>query len=470
MVSAPTTYGQLMLRAAFGIQHGLARVQVAPLDSRVEAEQTIQDYRDVLRALTGHAYTLLERRRLPGITTSATPDPRERAAVRMADHLHDLVGPRPVPPVDVARLATSPWVEAAVAVRAASELVATHTDHAGLGRTPDLQLVLREPSARQAGLAQVGDLAATLLVGTDHLALRATQAGIPWGQVRDLLPDPGEARPYARDVAGAGSLPVSLRLDDLTVARPEIRRESAPVEIADRLLRLRRAAWEQAHSDHPSVDDLKAFATLGVAVHAHALAIHGHPPLMLPAVPPTEPAIKALLTRGRAWQDIARGIFAWRSAQPSDPVVHGDLVSITTRLRAVAPLTGGEPELDVAERRQLAQVLDGAAQVLADVARWNGTTAARMGRTNQVYVQAATLTGDQVTDDAALINAKLNGAHVPVPPENLADVGRRYAATGPESHSAAHGAEGILLRSAPLMGLPCERGHAPIGRVSPGEA
>jgi len=92
--------------------------------------------------------------------------------------------------------------------------------------------------------------------------------------------------------------------------------------------------------------------------------------------------------------------FAWRSAQPGAPVVHGDLV-VTTRLRAVGPLTGVQP-VDTAERRQLTQVLDGAAQVVADIARWNGTTAARIGRANLVYVQAATLTGGQVTDNAAL--------------------------------------------------------------------
>lgn len=64
-------------------------------------------------------------------------------------------------------------------------------------------------------------------------------------------------------------------------------------------------------------------------------------------------------------------------------------------------LTGVQP-VDTAERRQLTQVLDGAAQVVADIARWNGTTAARIGRANLVYVQAATLTGGQVTDNAAL--------------------------------------------------------------------
>ena len=67
----------------------------------------------------------------------------------------------------------------------------------------------------------------------------------------------------------------------------------------------------------------------------------------------------------------------------------------------MAPLTGVQP-VDTAERRQFTQVLDGAAQVVADIARWTGTTAARIGRPNVVYVQAATLTGGQVTDNAAL--------------------------------------------------------------------
>lgn len=97
-------------------------------------------------------------------------------------------------------------------------------------------------------------------------------------------------------------------------------------------------------------------------------------------------------------------------------------------------------------------------------ATWAARCGRRTGGANQVYVQAATLTGDQVSDDAVLINAKLTRAHVPVPHEDLVDVGSHYARVRPESRAAALGVEGMLLRSAPLVGLPRETGHTPIRR------
>jgi len=98
----------------------------------------------------------------------------------------------------------SPWAGAARCVRAASDLVATHTGPTSAPRTPDLDAVLGDPVAHQAALAQIGDLAATLLSGGDHLALRPGQAGVPWQEIRRLVPDLGEARAYARDLAGVG--------------------------------------------------------------------------------------------------------------------------------------------------------------------------------------------------------------------------------------------------------------------------
>lgn len=97
VVTAPATYGDLMLRAAIGIQHGVVWVQNLPLERREFAETAIDDFRDVLRALKEHTWVLLETRRVRGIIASGAPDPRERAAVRMGGLLNEVVGP------------TSPW-------------------------------------------------------------------------------------------------------------------------------------------------------------------------------------------------------------------------------------------------------------------------------------------------------------------------------------------------------------------------
>jgi hypothetical protein len=450
VVTAPATYGDLMLRAAIGIQQGVVWVQNLPLERREFAETAIDDFRDVLRALKEHTWVLLETRRVRGIVASGAPDPRERAAVRMGELLNEVVGPTSPWAWVGATVSPSPWATAARCIRAANELIATHSDPDGLPRTPDLDAVLRDPGARQAGLAQVGDLAATLMSGVDHLALRAGQADIPWPEVRRLLPDFGEARAYARDVAGLGSLPTWASLDELTVAHAPIRTGEPAAEFTDRMRRLRLIAWENARSTHPSVDTLKTYATLGVAVHAHALALHGLAPTAPRAQDPLPRHLASLASRGRAWQDVSRALFSWRSAQPGDPVVAEDFTRVSGLLRTFAPLNGGQPDLPPGDRQSLEESIAAAAKMTADIGRWNQSTVARMGSAHQIYVSAHTLTGTQVTDEDALAEAKLMGRVVPADVRLIGAAGALYARTAPKTGSALRGAGGLTLRGEPL--------------------
>jgi len=49
----------------------------------------------VLRALKQHTWVLLDQRRLAGITESGSPDPPERAAVRLGELVHEAVSATP---------------------------------------------------------------------------------------------------------------------------------------------------------------------------------------------------------------------------------------------------------------------------------------------------------------------------------------------------------------------------------------
>jgi hypothetical protein len=449
-VRPPATYGDLMLRAAMGITDGVMWVQNFPLERKEFATRAIDDFRDALRALVEHTRVLLDRHRLAGIAASGAPDPRERAAVALGRLIDEAVGTVPPWLKAVARPSASPWAGAARCVRAASDLVATHADATGIPRTPDLAAVLGDPVARQAALAEVGDLAATLLSGADHLALRAIQAGVAWREVRRLVPDLGETRAYARDLAGPGSLPASKNLEDLTVAHAPIRTEEPAAEFADRMLRLRQSAWEHARSAHPSVDDLKTYATLGIAIHAHALAFHGLPPAALRTEERLPHQFASLADRGRAWQQVSRTLFTWRSAQPGDPVAAEDLNRISGLLRTFAPLTGDQPELAPGDHRNLGQALAGAAAVTADIGRWNQQTVTRMSRAHQIYVPARTLTGNQVTDDRSLTQAKLADKLGLAPTELLDAAAGLYGPTAPKKDSALLGTGGLTLRAEPL--------------------
>ncbi|RYV49542.1 hypothetical protein [Pengzhenrongella frigida] len=465
-MSAPATYGELMLGTEMGIRHGVVWMQNLPLERREFAETAINDFRDVLRALKEHTWVLLDTRRVQGITEAGAPDPRERAAVRLGEALDEIVGPTPPWAWVGATISPSPWANAAKCVRAATELVSTHSDAAGLPRTPDLDAILRESAARQAGLAGVGDLTATLLAGADHLALRAGQADLPWPEVRRLLPDMGEAQALARDVAGLGSLPTWLQLDDLTVAHPPIRTGEPAAEFADRLGRLRLIAWENARSPHPSVDTLKTYATLGVAVHAHALAFHGLPPATLRTQPQVPRNLAPLANRGRAWQDVSRAIFSWRSAEPGDPVVAEDFARVSGLLRSFAPMAGAQPDLSVADGHHLADALTSASKTTTEIGRWNRTTVLRMGAANQIYIPAQILTGSQVTETEALVEAKIQGRYVPASDHFIDTASTLYRRTAPKKDPALSGPSGLSLRVEPLPVGPAASppGHDPIAR------
>ncbi|MGV8968728.1 MAG: hypothetical protein ACOH2F_20915, partial [Cellulomonas sp.] len=320
----------------------------------------------------------------------------------------------------------------------------------GLPRTPDLDAVLRHPDSRGAGLAQVGDMTATLLGGVDHLALRAAQAGIAWPQVRAQLPDLSEARALARNVAGHGIAPTSAHLDDLTVANPPIRTGEPAAQFSDRMMRLRRTAWREATADHPSVETLKVYATLGIAVHAHALAFHGATPATLRVGIPLPRPLVALAGRGRAWQGVARSLQNLRSTEPCEPEVADDFAKVTGLLRMFAPLTGEQPELSARDRRHLGQAIGAATSMTADVGRWNQATVTRMGRQRQLYVRAASLPGDRVTDEDAVVAAKLADRCIPADAAVVGAVSDRYLATAPKRTSALIGEQGLSLRAVPL--------------------
>lgn len=447
-MSAPATYGDLMLSAALGIHRGAAGVQGLPFGRPDDAWVAIDGFYDTLRALATHTWRLLEPWRIPGILSDQSPDPRERAAVRLGQALEDLVAqhPRSRPPVpDEA----TPWARAAIAVRAAGELVSTHEGPHGEERTPDAEAVLRDPAAHQAGLALVGDLAATLIGSVDHLALRAGQSGVPWRHVRAALPDLAEIRALARDVAGIGPIPTSERLESLTTAHISIRTDDPIVEVDDRMRRLRHHAWLAAHDPHPSVTDLQAFAVFGVAVHAHALAFHGFKPARLREGAPSDPRLFHLVVRGRAWQDLTRTMLTWRSAQPGGDVVATDIAHVTSRLSGIAPLVGSPSDLPAGDERRIAVLLRRATEALADVGRWNRRTLERMGNASSVLLPAVALPGEQVTDDPSRAAAKLDRRFTPVPATTIDACGPLFARTYPSVTCALEGAGGVALKVRP---------------------
>ena len=212
------------------------------------------------------------------------------------------------------------------------------------------------------------------------------------------------------------------------------------------------------------MDTLKTYATLGVAVHAHAIAFHGLPPAALRAQAqvPRNPA--PLANRGRAWQDVSRAIFTWRSAEASDPVVAEDFAKVSGLLRSFAPMAGAQPDLSLADRYHLADALTSASRTMGEIGRWNRTTVQRMGNAHQIFIPAQTLTGSQVTETEAFAEAKLLGRYVPVADGHIESVSSLYRNTAPKRDPRLSGPYGLSLQveSLRLDATKSPSGHEPI--------
>jgi hypothetical protein len=81
-------------------------------------------------------------------------------------------------------------------------------------------------------------------------------------------------------------------------------------------------------------------------------------------------------------------------------------------------------------------LVNGGIRSFADIARWNGAVLDRLDRAGELYVSGRTLTGEQVTDQPALVEAKLRSRLAPAPSEQIQRLVEGYAAASavaPES-------------------------------------
>ncbi|MCL3862088.1 hypothetical protein [Actinotalea sp. K2] len=382
-------------------------------------------YHDLLRALARHTYRLLDRHLQPGAPPATALDRDERIALALAEELRHLAGPRSL---GVERgPASNHWQSAVAAVGAAGDLLATHADRAGLARSPDLRAGLSSPEARRAALGQLGDLASAALSTTDELAHRLVGAGITSSLIRERLRDPITAEILARATAQQGGPVADCRLDDLRTARPLIDTRHPLAELGDRMAHLRRYAWAASQAAHPSVDDLKVFAVLGVAIHSHAEAFarRNMPPSSLAGLGANiEPT---LAPRSQSWRTVAACLQPWQTRERANPVVVGHTRRVIALLAQVAPLQVGAAGPVLLADRHVAQALCAAKEVTDAISGWNVETLPALRR-SRVIIPARALTGGQVTDDRALAAAKIDGESVEVPAVVYRDLQDAYAA------------------------------------------
>jgi hypothetical protein len=311
--------------------------------------------------------------------------------------------------------------------------------------------LLDEPAVRAAGLGGLARLTHTVAGAADPLALRAGQAGMPWSQVRQLIPRVGHLGALSARLHQACSPHPSAaaQLENLELARPPIRTDTPSHELADRLVRMHRGAWELARTPQVGVASLLDYAALGVMLHGHtAAALAAH----VPATPSgihhrdSEAALRRVKQGGAAWQAVHLRLRDLRTATPGSLALRGDLHRVRHLLRALVPLGARlAPDIAAAPDRAVLATLVGGLRSFDDIAAWNAHVLDDLAARGQLFLSATAPTGSEVADRDDLIEAKLTHRVARVPPKRIDLLRDAYQALRGANAGAAPSATVHLL-------------------------
>lgn len=314
-------------------------------------------------------------------------------------------------------------------IRAASDLVATHFRPDGTSLTPEGVDI--EHRSLDSGLIGLGRIADTLLNLEEPLALRCLQAGVAKNIVVHHLPGLGHLTEYTRQIATNASHDegmVPLHLDALAPRWTEIRIDDPITELGDRMRRIRRHTFDLPIRRGDAVSTLRDIAVLGVTLHAHAAAFHGHDVNTAPEPRPEARGAQALVLRGRAWQGLHRDLSRFAALTPAIAEVRQDVLALRGVLASLAPLaeggnTGASASLS---DRRIGAALNGAIATMADIADDNSRTFKRLTRTSDLLIDIKHVPRDLISDDPALVELRLHGGYARAPEAAVADVLKAY--------------------------------------------
>ena len=417
-----TTYADLLASTAQQIRAGAEPLRTDRLWSVGEALDTIGDFHALLDAVASHTRRLLWPAQIRRIGLTSHRDgapPSERAAIALAAGIESLVGEARPHPSQLAP-ATTPWRQAAMTLRAASDLVATHFQADGRPRTPDAASTNAE--SLDAGLVELGRLTAVILAAEESLALRALQAGVRKSVVHRQLPGFGPIATLAADLGAVddpGVAAAGVQLEALPQTWTPIRADDPISELDDRMHRLRQTTFTMAADPADSLATLRDITTIGIAVHAHTAAFHGARPTTAPGPALSGRGAEALVFRGRAWQQLHRELSHFVTLTSPPASVRDDLVALARILPSLAPLDvrgSSATSADPASRRVGAS-LNGAVAAMTDIGEHSATAFTALVRAGGLRINARDLSGDLVADDPGLAEAKLRSALVAPPPE-----------------------------------------------------
>lgn len=420
-----TTYAELLAQATAHLREGSTALRGDRFWTPDKALDAIGDFHGLLDAMASHGRRLLRPAQLGRLGLTRHRDglpPVERASIDLITRLEAITGEARPHPSQV-RGGTTPWARSALALRAAADLVGTHFSTDGRPRSPDAAEATT--ATFDAGLVDLGHLAAMALAHEDPLALRAIQAGVPRTVVTKQLPGFEALADAARELSAQDHGHPEKLLNSLGQTQI-VRTDDPATELSDRMVRLRQGVWNLIADRTDILPSLRLTAGLGVAVHAHAAAFHGADLTAPGAVGPTGPG--ALVAHGRSWQRLHQALSQFAVLAPPVASVRDDAVAAARLLGELVPLDALHDRAPIATAdRHIGAALNGAVQVMADIAVHEGAAFDRLSRAGLLHIPARSLPRDLVTDHRDVAAAHLRGRTVPAPTEILRAVAGMYA-------------------------------------------
>ena len=404
------TYGDLVGQAGADLHVGMIQVMRQRAHDEHHAANLVGAYYDLLVALRKHTWDLVDPLRTRTEDLMAAADGHvdgdvDVAAVRVFGAIGP-INPRraqlPYPDPGFEH----PWRGAADKLGAASDLLATHIGRYGEPLSEHADAVL-SVNNRRAALKWIAELTSTALSLELPLGAACRQAGVDWLTVHNWLPNLDDLQPLVNRMRElASTYPVGRGLADIPVNAHPIRMDEPLVELTDRMLRLRHAAWALNSSPDYSVVTLHDLAGLGMQIHLHTAAAHG--------IDLTHPTIggSPQVTAAHTYQDLAGQLHRYLAPGPPAPAIRTDILAVRQLLLDVAPPAriGRLTRLGDRLARECLSGLHGACDVMSQISQMNRATFATLARSGHVQTPARLVTGDELSDDVERAQQKLDGA------------------------------------------------------------
>ena len=444
------TYGDLVGAAGVDIHTGLLRVMRRGFVDHQQAENAVGAYYDLIAALRSHTWQLLDPHRVRTIdlANAAANDQRDDLdavavrAFRAFGPLNERPTWLPYPDAGFEH----PWRDAADKLGAAADLLATHLGPDGRELSEQAAMVA-DPHQRRGALAFIAQLTRLTLGADSAIGAACRHRDIPWETVNRWFPDRAGTQELVHrmhELAAKHQEHPGLR--DVAVNIYPVREGDPLVELGDRMLRLRHAAWGLAGANPDySVVTLHDMAGLGMTVNLHTAAAHGID------VTHHTPAPHRLVTTARAFQELAADLRDYVAPGPPDPLIRTDILAACRMLAQLAPTDRSAHGLQVpdAQSRDTLSALHGACDVIGQIARMNRATFATLARSEQIQTPTRLLSGEILSNDPDTAEAKLSGVQrVVAPPARVRQTIQLYQAiadatghVGPYQPAPIHAAD-----------------------------